>query len=539
MRTKSLSWLAAGLTCLAPIAMISGALAQTHGHSPPRLGTVTFKVECNAAAQEEFHRGVAYLHSFAFPEARAMFEAGAKADPACGMAHWGRAMVLLDNPFIWPAGLTPQKLNDAVAALDAATAAGLKTPREQGYVVALGMLVRDHATVPHAQRLQKYDDAMVALTKQNPEDMEAAIFSALATSANFVPTDKTYANQHKAARVLEPLFKAHPNHPGLAHYTIHTFDYPPLAQHGVEAAKLYGLIAPDVPHALHMPAHIFTRVGHWKESIASNRASVKAGGDATFDAHHASDYMVYAHLQLAQDGAARQAMAESRAMKPIDHFAAAFAYVAMPARLALERGDWGDAAVLPMTPAADAYPWKKYPQAEAINAFARGVGAARAGNVALAREQQARLITLRDAAKELKLGYWVEQLDIQAAVVGGLALCAEGKAADCIAALKTTATREDTTEKHVVVPGPLLPARELLAEMLLEQKKFAESLVEYDAVMKKEPNRHRAIAGAMAAAAGAGDQARARALAGELLKLGSEADSQRASLQQAKQLAGG
>ena len=226
-------------------------------------------------------------------------------------------------------------------------------------------------------------------------------------------------------------------------------------------------------------------------------------------------------------------------MKVTDHFAAAFAYVAMPARMALERGDWGVAAALPMTPAADAYPWKKYPQAEAINAFARGVGAARAGNGALAREQQARLITLRDAAKELKLGYWAEQLDIQAAVVGGLTLCAEGKAADCIDALKTAATREDATEKHAVVPGPLLPARELLAEMLLEQKKFPDALAEYDAVMKKEPNRHRAIAGAMAAAHGAGDTARARTLAAELLKLGGEADSQRASLQLAKQIAGG
>ena len=211
----------------------------------------------------------------------------------------------------------------------------------------------------------------------------------------------------------------------------------------------------------------------------------------------------------------------------------------MPARLALERGEWAEAAALPMTPAADAYAWKKYPQAEAINAFARGVGAARAGNAAAAREQQSRLITLRDAAKELKLAYWVEQLDIQAALVGALALCAEAKAGECIDALKVTAAREDATEKHAVVPGPLVPARELLAEMLLDQKKYADALAEYEAVMKKEPNRYRAIAGAMAAARGAGDQAKARSLAAELLKLGNEADSQRATLQLAKQITGG
>ena len=536
MRLTGHGWLAAGVICTA---IASGAAAQTHSHGPARLGTVTFKVECSAPAQQEFNRAAAYLHSFAFPQARASFEAVAKADPACGMAHWGRAMTLLDNPFVWPAGLTAQKLDGVVAALDAAKAAGLKSAREQGYVAALGALVRDHATVPHAQRLQKYDDAMAALAKQHPDDMEAAIFSALATSANFVPTDKTYANQLKAARVLEPLFKAHPNHPGLAHYTIHTFDYPPLAQHGVEAAKLYGSIAPDAPHAQHMPSHIFTRIGYWKESIASNRAAAGVAPEGAYDTHHAFDYMVYAHLQLAQDGAARQAVAESRAMKAVDHFAAAFAYLAMPARIALERGEWAEAAALPMIPAADAYPWKKYPQAEAINAFARGIGAARAGNAAAAREQQTRLVALRDAAKEAKLTYWVEQLDIQAALVGALAQCAEGKADDCIGGLKAAAAREDATEKHVVVPGPLVPARELLADMLLEQKKFAEALAEYEAVMKKEPNRYRAIAGAMAAAQGAGDQAKARTLAAELVKLASETDSQRASLQQAKQLAGG
>jgi hypothetical protein len=287
-----------------------------------------------------------------------------------------------------------------------------------------------------------------------------------------------------------------------------------------------------------MPAHIFTRVGFWKESIAANRESARVAGDATFDGHHASDYMVYAHLQLAQDEAARKAMQQSFAMKPVDNFAAAFAYAAMPARRALERGDWATAAVLPMSPAADAYPWKKYPQAEAVNAYARGIGAARAGNAMLAREQQGRLIALRDAATELNLAYWVGQIDIQAAVVGALALCAEGKSVECIEGLRAASLREDATEKHVVVPGPLVPARELLADMLVDQKRFAEALREYEAVMTKEPNRYRTLAGAMAAAQGAGEPSKALSAANALLKLGNEADSQRATLEQARQIAG-
>lgn len=534
MRTTRLGWLAAGLTCFTTV-----ALAQSHDHGMARLGTVEFKVDCSAPAQQQFQKAMALYHSFAFPQAIAAFKSVAATDPACGMAHWGYAISLLGNPFVWPDGLTAERLNQTAAALEAATAAGLKTERERDYVAALGAYMRDHATKPHAERLGALDAALQQVATRYADDTEAKILSALFTSANFNPADKAYTNQLKAARALEPLFKAQPNHPGVAHYLIHSYDYPPIADQGLEAAKAYAGIAPDAPHAQHMPSHIFTRVGYWRESITANRESARLAGDATFDAHHASDYMVYAHLQLAQDDAAGKAMQQSLALKPIDNRAAAFAYTAMPARIALERGDWGAAAALPLARAAEAYPWQKYPHAEANNAFARGVGAARTGNAAAAREQQNRLVTLRDAAKGLKLDYWVEQIDIQAALVGALAFCAEGKSAECIDGLKAAAAREDATEKSVVSPGPLVPARELLAEMLLEQKKHAEALAEYEAVMKKEPNRYRAVAGAMAAARGASDQARVRTLAAELLKLGSDADTQRTSLQQAKQLAGG
>ncbi len=468
MRITRLDLLAAGLTCFT-----TATIAQTHDHGVARLGTVEFKVECSAPAQQQFNTAMALYHSFAWPQAIAAFKAIAAADPACGMAHWGLAISLLNNPFGWPAIPSAQVLNEVAAALDAARTAGLKTQRERDYVDAVDVFVRDHAGTPYAQRIQAYDAAMG------------------------------------------------------------------LAKQGLEAAKAYGAIAPDAAHALHMPSHIFTRVGYWRESIASNRESARVAGDATFDGHHASDYMVYAYLQLAQDTAAQATMRQSFAMKPIDQFGAAFAYAAMPARLVLERGDWAAAAALPLTPAADAYPWKKYPPAEAVNAFARGIGAARTGNAAAAREQQTRLIVLRDAAKEAKLTYWVEQIDIQAALLGALALCTEGKPAECIDGLKAAATREDATEKHVITPGPLVPARELLAEMLLAQNKFADAVREYEAVMVKEPNRYRTLAGAMAAAQGAGDQAKARAMAAELLTLGSGADSQRESLKVAKQLAAG
>ena len=520
--------------------LVSPVSAQTqtaHQHGLQRLGTVEFHVGCNAAAQAEFNTAMALYHSFAWPQAVGAFTAIARTDPTCGMAHWGHAMSILENPFAWPAVFTPARLDSVVAALDAAEAAGLKSKREQDYVAAVGVFVRGHATKPYPERIKAFDAAMASLMAAYPDDTEAKILSALITSANFVPTDKNYTNQLKAAAILEPLFKQYPNHPGVAHYLIHSYDYPPIADKGLPAAKAYALIAPDAPHALHMPSHIFTRVGYWKDSIAANRGSARVSSESVFDGHHATDYMVYAHLQLAQDAAARQAMAASRARPAVDNFGAAFAYAAMPARLLLETGDWAGAASLPLDPKKAAYAWQKYPQAEAINAFARGIGAARSGNVTAAREEQARLAALRDAAQGAKLPYWAGQIDIQAAIVGALALCADGKPNDCITELKAAAAREDATEKHVVTPGPLLPARELLAETLLATNKPADALAEYDAVMKKEPNRYRAIAGAMAAARSVGDDKRAKALAAELVKLGAESDTPRDSLREAQEIA--
>jgi hypothetical protein len=526
-----------GLLAAAGAGAVLAALAIGQEKAPElaRLGKVEFRVDCNAGAQQTFNRAMALYHSFAWKPAGDAFGAVAKADPNCGMAQWGRAMVLLDNPFLWPGSLSPAKLSEIAAALDAARSAGLKSEREKGYVEAVATFVRDHDKVEYRTRVNAFDAAMAKLAARYPDDKEASILSALVTSANFDPADKSYANQLKAAKVLEPIFVAQPNHPGVAHYLIHSYDYPPIAKHGLEAAKRYAKIAPDATHALHMPSHIFTRVGYWQDSIEANRASAKAASPASFDGHHAADYMVYAHLQLAQDRAARQAMQDSLASQPVDHFAAAYAYAAMPARLALEVGDWKTAAGLALAPATGAYTWGKYPQAEAINAFARGLGAARSGDGAAARTEHERLLALRDVTRERKLGYWVEQIEIQAQLVQGLSRLADGKTGEAIEVVKAAAKREGATEKHAVTPGPLLPAREVLADVLLETGKASDALVEYEAVLAKEPNRYRATSGAARAARQAGNAAKAKLHFAALVELGRTPDTQRDTLVEARQ----
>src|SRR5512134_2875069 len=339
-----------------------------------RLGKVEFRVDCNAAAQQEFNRAMALYHSFDWTPAIQSFTKVAQADPSCGIAHWGRAMANLDNPFAWPANLTPAKLDAAAAALDDARAADLKTQRERDYVEAVSVFLRDRDKLDFPTRMNAFVEGMAKLAASYSDDTEASILSALILSANFDPKDKTYANQLKAAKILEPLFQAQPQHPGAAHYLIHSYDYPPIAKKGVRAARSYSKIAPDAPHALHMPSHVFTRVGAWKESIASNAASARAGGDKSFDKWHAYDYMVYAHLQLGQHDVARSVVDEAlKNPARIDHPATAYAYAAMPARLALERAAWKEAATLDLV---SDFPWKKYTFAEAVNAYARGIGAA-------------------------------------------------------------------------------------------------------------------------------------------------------------------
>jgi hypothetical protein len=513
--------------------------AQSPAGAPAKLGKVTFPVSCNAAAQKEFEVSMAYYHSFAWAQQRASLERVLQADPACGMAHWGRAWNLLDNPFVWPGSLSPKVMADGQAAVDAARAAGLATQRERDYVEAVAVFFKDSDKLNHRTRATALENAMKDVAGRYPTDTEATILYALVLSANFDPTDKKYTNQLRAAQILEPIFQKQPEHPGVAHYLIHSYDYPAIAHHGLDAARRYAKIAPDAPHALHMPSHIFTRVGYWRESVESNRESARVDADRSLNSPHAYDYMVYAHLQLVQDRAAAEAMARATRVSPKpDHLAAAYAYAAMPARLALERGNWAEAAKLPLDPAADAYPWKKYPQAEAINAFTRGVGAAMAGDAAAARVEVTRLQALRDIAAERKITYWADQIDIQAEVVRGLAGCAAGKAEECLPVLRAAADREDATEKHVVTPGPILPAREVLAMVLLKEAKGADALRGYEMVLTREPNRYRAFAGAMQAAERAGDKKKAVFFAERVVELTASADSARPEITEARRVLG-
>ncbi len=515
-----------------------GAALPTLAQGPAKLGKVSFQVSCNPAAQKEFEVAMAYYHSFAWPENKAALDRVLQADPTCGMAHWGRALGLLDNPFLWPGSLSPKVLADGQAAIDAARAAGLKTQRERDYVEALATFYKDADKLNHRTRATAFETAMQSVAARYAADTEATILYALVVSANFDPTDKKYTNQLRAAQTLEPVFAKQPDHPGVAHYLIHSFDYPPIAPQGLDAARRYAKIAPDATHAQHMPSHIFTRVGHWQESVESNRQSARVDGDRTVNSPHAYDYMVYAQLQIVQDRAAGEVLAHARGVATkADHVAAAYAYAAMPARIALERGAWSEAAKLPLDPAAAAYPWKKYPQSEAVNAFARGVGAL-SGDAAAAGTEAARLRALRDTATERKIGYWAEQIDIQAEVVRGLASCAAGKADECVAVLRAAADREDATEKHAVTPGPILPAREVLAMVLLKDGKTADALRGYEAVLVKEPNRYRALAGAMQAAERAGDAKKAAAFAERVIAQTAAADSTRPEIAQARRVLG-
>jgi hypothetical protein len=498
------------------------------------LGHVHFRVSCTAEAQQKFHHAMALYHSFGWKKAQQTFAEITALDPKCGMAWWGLAMVAADNPFGWPVSL---KVAEGAEAIDKAKQIGAGTPRERDYIAALDLLYKDHAATPHRTRALAYEAAMEQLAQRYPDDVEAKILSALAVSANHDLNDKTFARPLKAAALLEPLFAANPQHPGIAHYLIHSYDYPPIASKGLIAAKRYAEIAPAAPHAQHMPSHIFTRVGYWRESIAANEQSVKAAvGDALYTAH-GMDYMVYAHLQLAEDANAAKIYAESSAIRPEPGrtgFGTAFGIAAIPARLALERGRWAEAAKLEPPAGITEADWKRFPQAESINAFARAIGAARSGDAVAARREAERLTRLQQLLAERKLAYWAEQTEIQAKIATAWTLRAERKDAEALAALRAAADHEDRTEKHVVTPGPILPARELLGDLLVELNRPAEAIAQYEAAMAKEPNRFRGLYGAARAAELAGEREKARMHYGRLMQQIGTSDADRPEIRHAR-----
>jgi hypothetical protein len=517
---------------IAAVVTLATAPAQQpqHDHGTPgmRLGAVHFDTSCAPAVRQDFDRGVALLHSFWFSAAIESFTTVLKTDPKCVMAQWGIAMSWWGNPF---AGFrSPQALQAGLAAVDAAKGMATPTPREAAYVGAVERLYRDAATLDQRTRTVAYEKAMAALTATYPDDVEARIFYALALDQTALPSDKTYANQLKAAAILEREFKQQPEHPGLAHYIIHSFDVPALAPRALEAARRYATIAPDAPHALHMPSHTFTRVGSWQESIDANLASAAAAhkDNAVSEELHALDYQTYAYLQTGQDAAARRtveaipplgeriqtASAGNAAPPPAGYFALA----AIPARYALERNAWAEAAALAPRDTPFAY-------ADAVTHFARAIGAARRGDAAAARKDVEQLATLRDTLEKAKDTYWSGQVEIQRRGASAWVALAEGREAEALQLMREAAGLEDATEKAAVTPGPIKPARELLGEMLLQLKRPSEALVEFEAAMKKEPNRFRALYGAAQAATAAGKPAQAATYYASLREITKKADS--------------
>ncbi len=521
--------IAATAVVLAAALFIATPVRAQHDHAATgRLGSVHFETSCAPAVRPEFDRGIALLHSFWFSAAVESFATVLKGDPRCAMAHWGIAMSWWGNPF---GGFrTPQALVAGLAASDAGSATGAGTEREKAYLAAVDTLFRDTVTRDQRSRALAYEQAMADLAVRFPADAEARIFYALALGQTALPTDKSYANQLKAAAILEQEFSRQPGHPGLTHYIIHSFDVPPLAARGLDAARRYAAIAPDAPHALHMPSHTYTRVGLWQESIETNLASATAArrdAGAASEELHALDYQIYAYLQTAQDAAAARTLPlvgplavripNAGAGNAAPPSAGYYAVAAIPARYALERAAWAEAAALvpPQTP----FGW-----ADAVTHFARAIGAARSANLGSARQDVARLVALRDAVAATKDGYWTEQVEIQRRGAEAWLLLAEGRDADALAMMREAAKREDATEKAAVTPGPIKPARELLGEMLLQTSRPAEALVEFEATLVKEPNRFRALLGAARAAAGAGDRATAAAHAATIVAITARAD---------------
>ena len=493
------------------------SLAQQKQHE--QLGTVSFPTSCDRKLQPQFDRAVAMLHSFWFQQGEKAFREILESDPSCAIANWGIAAILIGNTFAGNA--SAQDAQKAREAIQRGRLTGAKTERERYYIEAIAEYYDRFGDRPHGERMKSLADAFEAVAKKFPKDDEAQIFYALYLTATQSPTDKTFADTLKAAQILEPQFKKHPHHPGVAHYLIHSYDYPPIAEKGLDAARRYAEIAPSAPHALHMPSHIFTRVGAWEASAATNRRSVEVSRaeKEPNGGLHATDYMVYAYLQLARDNDAGQAVQDARRVANVkpNNPGAAYALVAMPARIALERGMWKEAAQL--EPRSS-----KVLQADAVTHFARGLGAARSGDAAAAEKGVQELARIVDGLKSAKNDYWATEVEVQRMSAVAWTVYAKGNRDEAATLMRSTADLEDKSEKREGPPARLVPARELLGEMLLEMKRPAEALKEFEASEKHDPNRFRGIYGAAQAAAESGDNAKAKRYFARLVELAGKGD---------------
>ena len=506
MKPKAIATLVASLFALNAL----NGLAQDDAakSATQKLGKVSFANSCSSKVQDKLQRGVAMLHSFWYSAAEKTFQEVASEDPSCAIAAWGFASILMANP-LQGIGASPKDAPRAQAAIDKGRQMGAKTERERDYLEAVAAYYEDFGNRPERQRQLSRAKAYEALAAKYPKDDEAQIFYAVYLAGTQLQSDQTYAAYLKAAAILEKQFAKYPNHPGVAHYLIHSYDAPPIAQKGVPAAKRYAGIAPDAPHALHMPSHIFTRVGAWPESAATNfrSATVAARGNDNDEALHATDYMVYAYLQLARDGDARKAYEQGAhvADKGFNkaRFTAPYALAAMPARLALERGAWREAAQLEAKPTGYAF-------VDAITYHARAIGAVRTGDVASAKSDLEQIAQRREALRAANNAYWGTEVEVMRLSVTAWIALAEGRNDEALTGMRQAADLEDGNEKHIVTPGRVVPARELLGDMLMELKQPAEALKAYEQSQTREPNRFRGLYGAALAAEMSGDAKAAR-----------------------------
>lgn len=504
------------------------AHANAPGKVPEQLGEVSFPTSCQPAVQPKFTRAVALLHSFWFAQGETAFRDVLAQDPECAIANWGIAAILIDNPF--GGTPTPEQAKRAQEAIDRGRATGAKTERERMYIEAVAQYWQNYGDRPPGARLKSLSSAFEELAKRYPQDDEAQIFSALYLTATQAPTDKTFSATLKAAAILEPQFAKHPNHPGVAHYLIHSYDFPPIAVKGLTAARRYAGIAPSVPHALHMPSHIFTRVGAWQDSVDSNRraADTAKADRSSGDWLHALDYMTYADLQLARDRDATLVIDEARSVTGLNpaSLASSYALAAMPARYAVERGMWKDAALLEPRQSRFAF-------TSAITWFAKSLGAARSGDLTLAEQDAKELGDIAEALKAAGNAYWATEVSVQHQAALAWIAHARGDRDAALAQMRAAADMEDSSEKAAVSPGRLIPARELLADMLRQSGQPAEALAEYERSQVRDPNRLRSLYGAGLAAAQTGNREKARYFYARVALLGGSSNS-RPELKQAR-----
>src|SRR4051812_23282608 len=513
------------LTAVIAIAISLAVSTAALAHDEDELGVVCFPTSCSPQVQADFERGVAMLHSYWFSYAGKQFKSIVEKDPNCAMAYWGIALDLMGNTL--GGGPAVKEVQAGLEAIEKGVALNAKTQRERDWIAAAAQYFRGYNDVPLETRLLSYATAMEQITRRYPDDYEAWVFYALTLQASAPKADLTYANQIKSAAILDKMYQQNPNHPGVSHFLIHAFDYPPLAEKGIPAARRYAGIAPAVPHARHMPSHIYSMVGLWEESIASNARALEIQPDY----RHASDFTVYAHLQLAQDAQAKAVMEKSQGVadrgdRPVGggNFTA---LAAMPARYMLERADWKGAAALPVTTTA-------YPMADAITRFTRGLGMARSGDLAGAKAEIEAIGGLRRALEKSAESYWADRSEEQMLAISAWISYANGSRDEALKFMRAAADREDGSVKHILMENRLYPMRELLADMLLEMKQPALALKEYETALRDNPNRYRGFYGAARAADAANERTKAADYFAKLIALSNKADTERPEFVRAK-----